>query len=110
MKFLTYLSRFVEDGQTGQPSVKRFGLALAVTILCGIILGIGIVICVIGLGVDPENIIRALDILADTLVSLAGLVLTAVTTGYVMDKALNRKREKLDESNKTTTDRSPDDS
>ena len=92
LKFLRYLSRFVEDGNTGNHSVKRFGLALAVTVLWGIMLGLGVVICLTGMSVGPQYVIESLRILSNTLVTLAGLVLTAVTTGYLVDKATSRKK------------------
>lgn len=95
-KFILWLGDFVEDGSTGKPSVKRFGLALSVTVLSGVMLGLGAVVAysaVITTGRDQVDIAR---IAADALVYISGLVLTAVSGSYVLDKALTRK--KVDES------------
>lgn len=103
-QFLLWLGDFVEDSSTGRPSVKRFGLALAVTILCGVMLGLGVVISysvIASSGRDQVDIAR---IAADTLQIIAGLVLTAVTTGYLYDKASIRKAVKNDEQNRPGDD------
>ena len=92
-KFFRYLSRFVEDGRTGTPSIKRFGLALAVTILSAVMLSIGIVVCYVTISAPSGAIIDLVRILCGTLEMLAGLVLTAVTTGYLVDKAQARNKE-----------------
>jgi hypothetical protein len=101
-QFILWLGDFVEDSHSGRPSVKRFGLALAVTVLCGVMLGLGSVISyamLMATGRDQVDIVR---IAADTLQIIAGLVLAAVTTGYLVDKASNRKAS-TDESNRQNT-------
>ena len=98
MQFIMWLGDFVEDGTTGKPSVKRFGLALAVTVLCGVMLGLGSVIAysaLVATGRDQVDIAR---IAADALTVIAGLVLAAVSGSYVLDKALTRKKTNDDES------------
>jgi len=104
-QFILWLGDFVEDSHSGRPSVKRFGLALAVTVLCGVMLGLGGVISyamLMATGRDQVDIVR---IAADTLQIIAGLVLAAVTTGYLVDKASNRKAN-IDEHKTTGTDNS----
>lgn len=91
-----WLGDFVEDGITGKPSVKRFGLALAVTVLCGVMLGLGSVIAysaLVATGRDQVDIAR---IAADALVWIAGAVLTAVSGSYVLDKALTTRKKEAD--------------
>lgn len=93
LQFIMWLGDFVEDGTTGKPSVKRFGLALAVTVLCGVMLGLGSVIAysaLVATGRDQVDIAR---IAADALTVIAGLVLAAVSGSYVLDKALTRKKK-----------------
>ncbi len=90
-KFLRYLSRFVEDSHTGSPSVKRYGLALAVTVLNFVMLVMGTVICIIVYKASPEYSIEMIRILSNSLEVISGLTLGAVTTGYLVDKAGTRK-------------------
>lgn len=95
-QFIMWLGDFVEDGITGKPSVKRFGLALAVTVLCGVMLGLGSVIAysaLVATGRDQVDIAR---IAADALVWIAGAVLTAVSGSYVLDKALTTRKKETD--------------
>lgn len=86
-RLLKYLSRFVEDGETGKPSVKRFGLAIAVTVLSFIMLTMGVVICIVVYKAPPENSIEMIKIISNSLEMISGLTLGAVTTGYLVDKA-----------------------
>lgn len=95
-RFFYWLGDFVEDGVSGKPSVKRFGLALAVTVLCGVMLGLGAVVAysvLISTGRDQVDIAR---IAADALTVIAGLVLAAVSSSYVLDKMLNRNNQKVE--------------
>ena len=89
-KFLCYLGEFVQDSKTGRPSVKRYGLALTVTVLCGVMLGVGIVVSVVTLNSPAQSNIELVRVLCSTLEVLAGMVLTATTTGYLVDKAQQR--------------------
>lgn len=91
-RFILWLGDFVEDGVSGRPSVKRFGLALSVTVLCGVMLGLGAVVAhaaITSTGRDQVDIAR---IAADALVWIASAVLAAVSGSYVFDKALARKK------------------
>lgn len=90
-QFILWLGDFVEDSQSGRPSVKRFGLAMAVTVLCGVMLGLGGVITASVLASTGRDQVDIVRIAADTLQIIAGLVLAAVTTGYLVDKAAIRK-------------------
>jgi len=86
-----WIFRFVQDSHTGQPSVKRYGLAITVTILCGILLGLGAVIgiaCVNAVGKEQVDIVR---IAASTIEWTSTALLGAVSGSYVADKALSRK-------------------
>lgn len=97
-QFILWLGDFVEGGSTGRPSVKRFGLALAVTVLCGVMLGLGAVISYSTFTADNASKLEMVRSCANTLEVLAGLVLAAVTTGYLVDKNAARKAVK-DDSN-----------
>jgi len=98
-QFILWLGDFVEDSQSGRPSVKRYGLALAVTVLCGVMLGLGSVVTVAAIdstGRDQVDIVR---MACDTLEVISGLVLMAVTGNYLFDKASARAAKQ--EANKT---------
>lgn len=98
LRFFLYLGEFVQDSKTGKPSVKRYGLALAITVLCGVMLGVGLVISVVTLNAPVQSYIELVRILSSTLEVLAGLVLTATTTGYLVDKAQQNKVSKSDDN------------
>lgn len=93
MAFLTWLAAFVAEGHTGRPSVKRFGFALAVTVLA-LVMGLfgGVMCAVAWMGHAGPHAVDLLRIVSGSLEVLAGLVLTAVTTGYVAGKAVERPR------------------
>lgn len=91
-RLVSWLSAFVADGKTGLPSVKRVGFAMSVTVLSFVMGMIGGVISVVTW--DSHGSPQAIElvrIVSGTLEVLAGLVLTAVTTGYVAGKAVERK-------------------
>jgi hypothetical protein len=102
--FVLWLGDFVEDGNTGRPSVKRFGLALAVTVLCGVMLGLGAVIAYSTFTADNSSRLEMVRSCAGTLEVLAGLVLAAVTTGYLVDKNASRKAAKDESISERTQD------
>jgi hypothetical protein len=102
--FLLWLGDFVRDSGTGKPSVKRFGLALCVTVLCGVMLGIGAVITFTTFHAPDAQIVELVRILSSTLEILAGLVLTAVTTGYLVDKANTKGKNNEQRTDKESTD------
>ncbi len=103
-QFILWLGDFVEDGSTGRPSVKRFGLALAVTVLCGVMLGLGAVISYSTFTADNASKLEMVRSCANTLEVLAGLVLAAVTTGYLVDKNAARKAVKDESISERTQD------
>lgn len=91
MKFVLWLGRFVHDSASDKPSVKRFGLAITVTVLCGVLFGLGAVIAVSildSIGRDQVDMVR---IAAGTFEWTSTALLTAVSGSYVADKALGRK-------------------
>ncbi len=89
--FITWLGDFVRDSKTGKPSVKRYGLALAVTVLCGIMAGMGTAITILTASADSQSQIEIIRIVCNLLENLAFMVLTAVTTGYLVDRTQERK-------------------
>ena len=89
--FIIWLGDFVRDSKTGKPSVKRFGLALAVTVLCGVMLGMGTAITMITMAAENDSKVEMVRIVCSTLEALAFMVLTAVTTGYLVDRTQERK-------------------
>lgn len=92
MRLLLWFGRVVEEGETGQPSAKRFGLILAVTVLASVMGLIGGVIAgVTWYASGTPQAIELVRIVSGTLEVIAGLVLAAVTTGYVAGKAVERK-------------------
>lgn len=94
--FLRWLGRFVEEGTTGRPSVKRFGFALCVTVLSAII-GVfgGVMGGVVWMAHGSPQAVELVRIIAGSLEVISGLVLGAVTTGYVAGKAVERPRKDL---------------
>ena len=91
MSFIKWLGDFVRDGKTGKPSVKRFGLALSVTVICGIMFGMGASITIIAIEASESAKPEIIRTICNTLENLAYAVLTAVTTGYLVDRTQERK-------------------
>lgn len=88
----------LNDSRTGQPSAKRFGMVLAITVLCGVMGMIGGVICgVTWAAHGSDKAVELVRIVSGSLEVIAGLVLAAVTTGYVGGMAVENKGRK-DES------------
>lgn len=102
--FLLWLGEFVADSKSGKPSVKRYGLALCVTVLCFVMLAIGGVIAAITYHAPIPQAIELVRILSGTLEILAGLVLTAVTTGYLVDKATSKGKNDEQRTDKETVE------
>lgn len=105
MGFLAWLAAFVAEGSTGRPSVKRFGFALAVTVLSAV-MGLfgGVIAGVAWMSHGQPEAVALIHIVANSLEMVAGLVLTAVTTGYVAGKAVERKQAETPPLNGQTTD------
>lgn len=90
-----WLARIVSDGSTGNPSAKRFGLILSVSVLTLVMAVIGGVIAgVTWAAQSGPQAVELVRIISGTLEVLAGLVLAAVTTGYVAGKAVERSGAK----------------
>jgi len=88
----------LNDSKTGEPSAKRFGMVLAVTVICCVMGAIGGVICgVTWAAQGTDRAVELVRITSGSLEVLAGLVLAAVTTGYVGGMAVENKGRK-DES------------
>lgn len=93
-RLMIWLGSFVTDGSSGLPSVKRLGYAMSVTILSFVMGAIGGVISVVTWeSHGTPQATELVRIIASTLEVLAGLVLTAVTTGYVAGKAVERAKD-----------------
>lgn len=91
LQFAKWIGRFVHDSTSDKPSVKRFGLAITVTVLCGVLFGLGLVIAkavITSVGHDQVEMVR---IASETLIWTATALLTTVGGTYVTDKALGRK-------------------
>jgi hypothetical protein len=90
------MGRFVEEGTTGNPSVKRFGFALCVTVL-SVVIGVfgGVMGGVVWMAHGSAQAIELVRIIAGSLEVISGMVLGAVTTGYVAGKAVERPRKEL---------------
>ena len=88
-----WIFRFVQDSRTGQPSVKRYGLAITVTVLCGVLFGLGIVIGIAGISAIGSDQVHIVRIAADTIEWTSTALLTAVSGSYVADKALSRNKD-----------------
>ncbi len=97
-RFIFWLGSFVVDSKTGKPSVKRVGLAMSVTALVMIMLVFaGVAAAVVWLSHnDASDRAQLVGRLVDGITYIAGLVLAAVTTGYLVDKSSQRKHEKED--------------
>jgi len=89
-----WLFRFVQDSKTGQPSVKRYGLALAITVLAGVIIGLGLVIVYMSLTARPEDEAEIMKMACSTLENITFMFLATATGNYLVDKASARKVEK----------------
>ncbi len=92
----TWLMRVCEEGSTGRPSAKRFGLLLSITVLSAVMGVFGGVLAGITWVADSGNSLELARLLANSLEVIAGMVLAAVTTGYVGGKALERRPPGVD--------------
>lgn len=91
MTFIKWLGDFVRDSKTGKPSVKRFGLALSVTVICGIMFGMGMSVSMILIEASDEPKTEIVRIVCNTIENLGYASLMAVTTGYLYDRNQERK-------------------
>lgn len=88
-----WFGRILVDSKTGEPSAKRFGLLLSVAVLCAVMAALGGVIAgVTWSAKGTSQAVELIRITAGSLEVIAGLVLAAVTTGYVAGKAVERDR------------------
>ena len=86
--FIKWCGQVIADSQTSKPSVKRYGLALAVTVLCGVVFGLGIVISIAVVSSNGRDQVDIVRIAADTVAWVSTALLTAVSSSYVADKAV----------------------
>jgi len=92
--FLRWIGRFVEEGASGNPSVKRFGFALCVTVLTGVMGAFGgVMAAVVWMEHGSAQAVELVRIVANSLEIISGMVLASVTTGYVAGKAVERPRK-----------------
>lgn len=92
--FIRWMGRFMEEGSTGNPSVKYFGFALSVTVL-SVIMGLfgGVIAAVVWMQHGSARAVELVQIIANSLEVISGLVMASVTTGYVAGKAVERQRK-----------------
>lgn len=90
----TWLMRVCEEGSNDRPSAKRFGLLLSVTVLSLVMALFGGVLAGVVWQAQAPQTVELARIMASSLEVIAGLVLTAVTTGYVAGKAVERRQPK----------------
>ena len=94
-----WVLRFVQDSKTGQPSVKRYGLALAFTVLSCVIIGLGAVIVYMSFTARPEDEVQMMKMACGTLENIVFMFLATATSNYLVDKASARKAAKNDTAN-----------
>lgn len=97
-QFFKWLASVVEDSKTGLPSTKRVGFMMAISILCLILAVFAGVMA--GLTMKSAGTPQALEMfrmLSTSLELISGMVLTAVTGGYIAGKHIERKHAKGDD-------------
>lgn len=87
----TWLMRVCEEGRSGHPSAKRFGLLISVTVLSCVMGLFGGVLAGVTWSAAPGQSLELARVIAGSLEVIAGMVLTAVTAGYVGGKAVERR-------------------
>jgi len=87
----TWLMRVCEEGRSGHPSAKRFGLLISVTVLSCVMGLFGGVLAGITWTAGPGQSLELARVVSGSLEVIAGMVLTAVTAGYVGGKAVERR-------------------
>lgn len=90
---MLWLAQFVQDSKTDKPSVKRFGLALVVTVLTGVLFGFGVAIALAILQSKDDSQIEMVRIAASSMEWISTALIAAVSGTYVTDKHLGRKNE-----------------
>lgn len=93
MNLLTWLAQFVQDSKTDKPSVKRYGLALVVTVLTGVLFGFGGAIALAILDAHDDNQIEMVRIAASSMEWISTALLATVGGTYTIDKHLGRTNE-----------------
>jgi hypothetical protein len=93
-----WIFRFVQDSKTGQPSVKRYGLALAVTVLAGVIIGLSIVIIILSVSSRADDKVEMMKMVCSTLENITFMFLATATGNYLVDKASARKADKNEQN------------
>lgn len=96
MTVLRWLGKAVEDSKSGLPSVKRVMFAMVVTFLlgstCGMLITAAWIIWLAKL-TDPLDVIKAVLPFVE---NMSLMLLTAVTTGYIGGKVVEKKPEVTD--------------
>jgi hypothetical protein len=95
-RFLMWCGSAVEDGRSHRPSVKRVGLMMAVTGAVMVIVAFGGAAAglVIANWYTTQNV-EVLRIITTSMEIMSGIVFSAVTTGYLGGKAIERKPPSL---------------
>lgn len=96
--FILWLGDFVEDGTTGKPSVKRYGVALGATVLAGVMLGLGAVIGWSVVSSANENQVKIVEhaagALSDVLMWFTIMVTGNYAGGKLIERVVNPRQEK----------------
>ena len=92
IKFILWLGRFVHDSASDKPSVKRFGLAITVTVLCIVLFSIGVAIVAAILMSEGREQVEIIEIAGNVFIWTAASLLSTVGGAYVLDKNLGRKK------------------
>lgn len=95
-----WLAKAASEGKDGQPSSKRVGFLYLIGIVGGSITGLTLVLgWVATMNITGPQAVDAARIVGDTLVWIVGTGLTAVTSGYIGGKAVERKGAQADAGN-----------
>lgn len=88
--FILWLGDFVEDGTTGKPSVKRYGVALGATVLAVVMSYLGYVIGQAVIDSAGEDRVKAAQIAKDALSDVVMWFSLLVTGNYAGGKLIER--------------------
>lgn len=90
LQFILWLGDFVEDGTTGKPSVKRYGVALGATVLAGVMFGLGAIIVWSAVHSIGDERVRIVEIASRSLSDVLMWFVIMVTGNYAGGKLIER--------------------
>ena len=89
-QFIFWLGDFVEDGTTGKPSVKRYGVALGATVLAGVMFGLGAVIGWAVVQTDGADRVKIVESATQALIDVCMWFVLLVTGNYTIGKMVEK--------------------